>query len=46
MHVDYCAQWGITEEELNSTPESPALTAYGAFLIDIGMQGTGAYSYR
>ncbi|OJA11198.1 hypothetical protein AZE42_06238 [Rhizopogon vesiculosus] len=39
MHVGYCAKWGITEDELNSTPESPALTAYGAFLIDIGMQG-------
>ncbi|KAJ8592664.1 thiamine biosynthesis protein [Rhizopogon salebrosus TDB-379] len=39
MHMGYCAEWGITEDELNSTPESPALTAYGAFLIDTGMQG-------
>jgi len=43
MHVGYCAEWGITADELNSTPESPALTAYGAFLIDIGMQGAAAY---
>jgi hydroxymethylpyrimidine/phosphomethylpyrimidine kinase len=42
MHVGYCAEWGITADELNSTPESPALTAYGAFLIDIGMQGAAA----
>jgi hydroxymethylpyrimidine/phosphomethylpyrimidine kinase / thiaminase len=43
MHMGYCAEWGITEDELNSTPESPALTAYGAFLIDTGMQGTATY---
>ena len=41
--MGYCAEWGITADELNSTPESPALTAYGAFLIDIGMQGAAAY---
>jgi hydroxymethylpyrimidine/phosphomethylpyrimidine kinase len=39
MHMGYCAEWGITEYELINTPESPALTAYGAFLIDTGMQG-------
>jgi hydroxymethylpyrimidine/phosphomethylpyrimidine kinase len=42
MHMGYCAEWGITEHELINTPESPALTAYGAFLIDTGMQGTVA----
>jgi hydroxymethylpyrimidine/phosphomethylpyrimidine kinase len=40
--MGYCAEWGITEHELINTPESPALTAYGAFLIDTGMQGTVA----
>ncbi|KAG1749547.1 Ribokinase-like protein [Suillus lakei] len=39
MHMGYCTEWGITEDELINTPESPALTAYGAFLIDTGMQG-------
>lgn len=39
MHMGYCAEWGITEDELINTPESPTLTAYGAFLIDTGMQG-------
>jgi hydroxymethylpyrimidine/phosphomethylpyrimidine kinase len=42
MHMSYCAEWGITEDELINTPESPTLTAYGAFLIDTGMQGTVA----
>ncbi|PCH38542.1 hypothetical protein WOLCODRAFT_136331 [Wolfiporia cocos MD-104 SS10] len=39
MHRSYCAQWGITEEELKSTPESPATMAYGAYIIDAGLQG-------
>ncbi|KAG0699011.1 Ribokinase-like protein [Suillus ampliporus] len=39
MHIGYCAEWGITVDELINTPESPSLTAYGAFLIDAGLQG-------
>ncbi|KAF8548366.1 hypothetical protein OG21DRAFT_1516363 [Imleria badia] len=39
MHVSYCAQFDITVEELEETPESPATMAYGAFLIDVGLQG-------
>ncbi|KAF9228850.1 hypothetical protein BS17DRAFT_691780 [Gyrodon lividus] len=39
MHTSFCAQWGITAEELETTAESPATTAYGAFLIDTGLQG-------
>ncbi|KZT74039.1 hypothetical protein DAEQUDRAFT_660774 [Daedalea quercina L-15889] len=42
MHRDYCAQWGITEDELKATPESPATTAYGAFILDTGLQGDSA----
>ncbi|EJD06229.1 uncharacterized protein FOMMEDRAFT_104743 [Fomitiporia mediterranea MF3/22] len=40
MHKSYCAaELGITEIELESTPESPATTAYGAFLLDSGLRG-------
>jgi hydroxymethylpyrimidine/phosphomethylpyrimidine kinase / thiaminase len=39
MHKSFCAQWGISDEELESTPESPATTAYGAFLLDIAIEG-------
>ncbi|KAG6376499.1 hypothetical protein JVT61DRAFT_2492 [Boletus reticuloceps] len=42
MHVSYCAKCGITLEELERTPESPATMAYGAFLIDVGLQGDTA----
>ena len=38
-HKSFCAQWGISEEELSATPESPSTTAYGAYLLDIGLQG-------
>ena len=39
MHKAYCEQWGITQAELENTPESPATTACGAFLLDSGLQG-------
>jgi len=39
MHTSYCAEWGISQEELNATPESPATTAYGAYLLDAGLKG-------
>ncbi|KAI0695108.1 Phosphomethylpyrimidine kinase-domain-containing protein [Cerioporus squamosus] len=41
-HKAFCAQWGISEEELTATPESPSTTAYGAYLLDIGLQGDSA----
>lgn len=43
LHVSYCAEFGITLEELEATPESPATTAYGAFLVDVGLQGSVLY---
>ena len=39
MHKAYCASWGIDEFELETAPESPATTAYGAYLLDSGLQG-------
>lgn len=38
-HVSYCAQWGVDFAELESTLESPASAAYGAYIMDVGMQG-------
>lgn len=38
-HKSFCAEWGITADEIEQSPESPATTAYGAYLIDIGLQG-------
>jgi thiaminase len=42
MHVAFCAQWGVDLAELESTPESPACTAYGAYIMDVGMQGASS----
>ena len=39
MHASFFAQWGTSPRELERIPESPATTAYGAFLIDMGLQG-------
>lgn len=40
MHRSYCAlELGISEQELETTPESPATTAYGAYLLDSGLHG-------
>jgi len=38
-HASFFAQWGTSLRDLEKTPESPATTAYGAFLIDTGLQG-------
>jgi hydroxymethylpyrimidine/phosphomethylpyrimidine kinase len=39
MHKSFCTQWNIMEDELENTPESSATMAYGAYLIDVGLQG-------
>ena len=39
MHKIFCAQWGVSEDELENAAESPATMAYGAYMIDIGLQG-------
>lgn len=39
MHKSFCASFGISEEELESTSESSATTAYGAYLLDSGLHG-------
>lgn len=39
MHVAYCAQFGITLEDLQATPESSPCAAYARYIIDVGTQG-------
>ncbi|KAL7282905.1 hypothetical protein ACG7TL_002321 [Trametes sanguinea] len=41
-HKAFSARWGISEADLAATPESPSTTAYGAYLIDVGLQGDSA----
>jgi len=38
-HTKFCATYGITEELLMQTAESPATAAYGGYLIDVGLRG-------
>ncbi|KAJ7700804.1 Phosphomethylpyrimidine kinase-domain-containing protein [Mycena rosella] len=38
-HRAFCAEFGISEDELERTEEASATTAYGCYLMDIGIQG-------
>lgn len=40
LHVRYCAEWGISEQELFQTPESAACVAYTRYMLDCGVKGT------
>jgi hydroxymethylpyrimidine/phosphomethylpyrimidine kinase / thiaminase len=45
MHVAFSAQWGVDLAELECTPESPACTAYGAYIMNVGLQGMISHSF-
>ncbi|KAJ6567153.1 Phosphomethylpyrimidine kinase-domain-containing protein [Mycena capillaripes] len=38
-HRTFCAEFGISTDELERTQESSATTAYGCYVMDIGIQG-------
>ncbi|KLO19638.1 hypothetical protein SCHPADRAFT_843111 [Schizopora paradoxa] len=42
MHKSFCEEWGISNEQLETAPESPATMAYGSYLLNVGLQGDGA----
>ena len=39
LHLDYCRQWEISEQEIFQTPESSACISYTRYLLDCGMTG-------
>ena len=39
MHVEFCAQWGVSFEELVATQESMANVAYTRYVLDVGANG-------
>jgi len=39
LHVRLCAGWGISAQELETTPEHKATIAYTRFVLDCGMAG-------
>lgn len=39
LHIEYCRQWGISEEELTALPEARATMAYTRYVLDTGNRG-------
>ncbi|MCB1969970.1 MAG: thiaminase II [Geminicoccaceae bacterium] len=39
LHVDYCHQFGLSENEMAATPEEPANMAYTRFVMERGLSG-------
>lgn len=45
LHIEYCQDWGLSEEDLLALPEGVATVAYTRYLLDAGMQGDMADLY-
>jgi thiaminase/transcriptional activator TenA len=39
LHVDYCAKWGLSEQDMLAAPEDPANLNYTRYVLDTGMTG-------
>lgn len=39
LHVSYCKEWGISEQELADLPEARATLAYTRYVLDTGNRG-------
>lgn len=39
IHIDYCAKWGVTKEDILNTPESVFNSAYTRYVLDKGASG-------
>lgn len=39
LHIAYCAEWGINEDDLANLPESRATMAYTRYVLDTGLRG-------
>ena len=39
LHIDYCRQWGISEDELMALDESRATLAYTRYVLEAGHRG-------
>lgn len=44
-HRMFCAKFGVTGIELETTPEELATTAYGCYLMDVGLQGSTFFGF-
>jgi len=39
LHLDYCARWGMSPEDVAATPEADANRLYTRYVLDRGMSG-------
>ena len=39
LHVEYCAEWGLSEADMAAVPEDLATTAYSRYVLDCGSRG-------
>jgi len=39
LHIEYCREWGISEEQLANLPEARATLAYTRYVLDTGNRG-------
>ena len=39
LHISYCKEWGISEQELANLPEARATLAYTRYVLDTGNRG-------
>ncbi|MEN3930551.1 thiaminase II [Microvirga sp. W0021] len=39
LHVRLCGEWGLSEAELEATPEHPTTIAYTRYVLDCGVSG-------
>jgi thiaminase (transcriptional activator TenA) len=39
LHIQYCREWGISEQELQALPEARATMAYTRYVLDTGNRG-------
>ncbi|MEH6498167.1 MAG: thiaminase II [Pseudoalteromonas distincta] len=39
LHIQYCKEWGISEQELQTLPEARATLAYTRYVLDTGNRG-------
>lgn len=39
MHVEYCREFGISQEEMERSKESQATVAYSRYVLDVGQSG-------
>ncbi len=39
LHVGFCAEWGISEAEMEAAPEAGATMAYTRYVLERGLQG-------